>query len=90
MKSNALPTRYTSDGLELSDGSHIKADVIVFATGFDGNMQHLVEEIFGSEIARQMGQYWSLDAEGEIKGAYKPCGREWFSHCSKSRAQMLC
>ena len=35
----------------------------------------MVEEIFGPEIAEQMGDFWTLDKEGEIKGAFKPCGR---------------
>jgi hypothetical protein len=79
MKTDALPTRYTEDGLDFSDGSHLKADVIVFATGFKGNMQYLVEEIFGPDIAEQMGPYWGLDNQGELKGAYKSCGRKYTS-----------
>ncbi|PVH81485.1 FAD/NAD(P)-binding domain-containing protein [Cadophora sp. DSE1049] len=74
VKSDALPTRYLKDGLEFSDGTHLKADVIVFATGFEGNMRYLVKEIFGDELAELMGDYWGLDREGELKGAFKPCG----------------
>lgn len=44
------------------------ADIIVFATGFEGNMQLLVEEIFGAEVAEEMGGYWGLDEEGEVRG----------------------
>lgn len=39
-------------------------------------MKYMVEEIFGPEIAEQMGDFWTLDKEGEIKGASKPCGRK--------------
>jgi hypothetical protein len=53
----------------------LKADVIVFATGFKGNMKYMVEDIFGPDIAEQMGDFWTLDKEGEIQGAFKPCGR---------------
>jgi hypothetical protein len=38
-------------------------------------MKCLVEEIFGSEIAEQMGDFWTLDKEGELKGAFKPTKR---------------
>lgn len=76
MKSDSLPVRYTPDGLEFDDGSQLKADVIVFATGFKGNMRYMAEEIFGPEIAEQMGDFWTLDKEGELKGAFKPCGRK--------------
>lgn len=80
IKSNALPICYTEEGLEFDDGTHLKADVIIFATGFKGNMRYLVQEIFGDEIAEQMGDYWGLDRYGEIKGAFKPTGREFSSH----------
>lgn len=49
--------------------------MIVFATGFKRNMKYMVEDIFGPDIANQMGDYFTLDREGEIKGAFKPCGR---------------
>jgi hypothetical protein len=54
----------------------LRADAIVFATGFKGNMRYLVDEIFGSAVAEQMGDFWGLDKWGEIKGAFKPSGRE--------------
>lgn len=67
---------YTEDGLEFSDGSHLKADVIVFATGFAGNMRDVVREIFGSEVADVVEDFWGLNSEGELRGAFKPSGRE--------------
>jgi phosphoribosylaminoimidazole carboxylase (NCAIR synthetase) len=39
-------------------------------------MKYMVEEIFGPDVAEKMGDFWTLDKEGEIKGAFKPCGRE--------------
>lgn len=76
MKSDALPVRYTKDGLIFSDGTFLKADVIVFATGFVGNMRRQVDQLFGIEIGEQVGDYWTLDEEGELKGAYKATGRK--------------
>ena len=80
IKSNSLPVRYVPDGLEFEDGSKLKADVVVFATGFKCNMKYMAEEIFGPKIAEQMGDFWTLDKEGEIKGAFKPCGRKSSFH----------
>lgn len=37
-------------------------------------MRFLVKQIFGQEIGDQMGDFWGLDEEGEIKGAWKECG----------------
>ncbi|KAJ4345202.1 uncharacterized protein N0V89_011331 [Didymosphaeria variabile] len=75
--SDTLPTRYTPDGLECSNGQHIPADVVVFATGFVGNLRLVVADIFGSELAGQLDDYWGLDDEGELKGAFKFSGRKF-------------
>ncbi|KEF60298.1 uncharacterized protein A1O9_05149 [Exophiala aquamarina CBS 119918] len=75
VKSDSLPVKYTETGLLFADGSHISADVIVFATGFSGNLRDTVEELFGPEVATRGGIFWGLDEEGELKGAFKPLGR---------------
>lgn len=77
MKSHALPVSYMKDGLQFDDGSVLKADVIVFATGFVHSMKSQVADLFGAEVAEQMGDFWSLDKEGELKGAFKRCGRKF-------------
>jgi cation diffusion facilitator CzcD-associated flavoprotein CzcO len=76
MKTAAIVS-YTETGLRFEDGEEIEADVIIFATGFEGNMRFLVEKLFGAEIAEQMGDFWGLDGEGEVKGAFKGCGRKF-------------
>ncbi|KAL1970059.1 hypothetical protein VTN77DRAFT_6464 [Rasamsonia byssochlamydoides] len=80
IKSDALPVAYTEEGLLFSDGSHLKADVIVFATGFAGNMRDVVREIFGADVADGVEDFWGLNSEGELKGAFKPSGhpRLWY------------
>jgi len=67
----SAPVSYTEKGLLLKNGTELDADVIVFTTGFEGNMKYLVKDLFGEEIAEQMGDFWGLDEEGEIKGAWK-------------------
>ena len=76
MKSDAQPTSYTPTGLAFNDGSTLDADVIVFATGFEGNMRHMAEKIIGPEVANQLDDFWQVDAEGEVLGAWKPIGRK--------------
>ncbi|EXJ55143.1 hypothetical protein A1O7_08068 [Cladophialophora yegresii CBS 114405] len=71
MKSDALPTHYTSTGLAFSDGTEIPASVIVFSTGFVGNMRTDVARIFGQEVAARADDFWGLDSEGELKGVFK-------------------
>ncbi|KAI9659393.1 MAG: hypothetical protein M1821_001651 [Bathelium mastoideum] len=78
VKSDATPVSYTEDGLLFSNGTHLKADVIVFATGFVGNLRLAVADIFGSDIANHLDDFWGLDEEGELRGAFKPSGHPAF------------
>ncbi|KAJ5174146.1 uncharacterized protein N7482_000023 [Penicillium canariense] len=80
IKSDALPVRYTEDGIQFDNGDHLRVDVIVFATGFVLNTKLLVANFFGAEVAAQIDDFWGTDEEGELKGAYKTCGHPafWF------------
>ncbi|KAH8652009.1 hypothetical protein BGZ61DRAFT_374837 [Ilyonectria robusta] len=78
MKSDSLPIRFTGDGLECANGTFLRADVVVFATGFVGNLRLVVEDLFGPSVASQVDDFWGLDDEGELKGAFKPCGHPAF------------
>ena len=69
MQSSSLPVRYLEHGLECEDGSQIPADVIVFATGFVGNLRLVVSGMFGPVVAAQVDDYWGMNEEGELKGA---------------------
>lgn len=69
--------RYTEKGLAFSDGTEIKADVIVLATGFVGNLRQHVENIFGSTVANKAGDCFGLNNEGEVLGAFKPLQRKY-------------
>jgi len=77
MKSDAAPVSYTPEGLLFSDGVEVKADVIVYATGFSGNLRQMVADTLGSNIADQVEDFWGMNPEGETLGAYKPTGREY-------------
>ena len=75
IKSDSLPVRYVEDGLICANGDHLRADVVVFATGFVGNLKVVVAELFGHDLASQIDDFWGVDEEGELRGAFKPCGR---------------
>ncbi|RLL95867.1 hypothetical protein CFD26_105769 [Aspergillus turcosus] len=74
VKSASRLVSYTEDGLIFEDASHLPADVVVYATGFSGNLRDSVREYFGEEIYAQVEDYWGINQEGEIKGAYVPTG----------------
>ncbi|KAF4183360.1 hypothetical protein CNMCM8694_002524 [Aspergillus lentulus] len=74
VKSDSRLVSYTKDGLIFEDGTHLPADVIIYATGFTGNLRDSVREYFGDEIYAQVEDYWGINQEGELKGAYVPTG----------------
>jgi len=76
MKSGPQPTHFTPSGLGFSDGTEVPADVIVFCTGFVGNMRTNVAKFFGHRVADSVDDFWGLDDEAELKGAFKGTGRE--------------
>lgn len=47
------------------------ADVIVWATGFDFDLRVQIAKLFGQVAADQTDQFYGLDAEGEIRGAWR-------------------
>ncbi len=77
IKSSSLSTSYTPTGLLFADGTELLADVIIFTTGFDGNMRRAVGGFVGPEIEDQLEDFWGVDEEGELRGAWKFSGREF-------------
>ena len=52
--------RFTADGLELGDGSTLRADLVVLATGYKG-LDHVVSSLFGEAVAKRVGPIWGFD-----------------------------
>ncbi|KAK1622575.1 hypothetical protein BDP81DRAFT_333860 [Colletotrichum phormii] len=75
IRSGVVPKSYTSNGLLLSDGSHLEADAIVWCIGFghtDGRKN--LPDTLGigtDDIARRLEPTWGVDAQGEIRGLWK-------------------
>ncbi|KAK8214757.1 hypothetical protein M8818_002338 [Zalaria obscura] len=72
MKTEAVK-EWTEHGLRFDDGSEVEADLIVLCTGFEHDFRASAREILG-DVADQVDEFWGLDAEGEIRGAFKPAG----------------
>lgn len=51
---------FGATGLVMKDGSERPADLIVLATGYKGQ-DHLVEQLFGTEVAQRIGPVWGFD-----------------------------
>jgi len=72
---------FTADGARMDDGRTLKADLIVLATGFKGQ-DHLVETLFGAEVAKQVGPIWGFDARTqELRNMWTRTGQPglWFT-----------
>lgn len=67
----------TENGLKFADGSHLEADEIIFATGYQ-NMRSEARTIFGDELADQVGDIWGFDEEGEMRTIWRKSGHDGF------------
>ncbi|KIW37385.1 uncharacterized protein PV06_10429 [Exophiala oligosperma] len=72
VKSGVPITTFTPEGLHFQDGSELKADVVVIATGQDHDYRNQVGNIVGKDFASKLGEFWGLDEEGEIRNVMKP------------------
>lgn len=80
VRSGVTIERIDEDGLVLSDGSHERADRIIYATGF-GDMKQWVARLINPDVAERIGKTWGYGSgfpgdpgpwEGEMKNLWKP------------------
>ncbi|TFK39171.1 dimethylaniline monooxygenase [Crucibulum laeve] len=71
--------KFIEDSVIFTDGTSLKADLVVFATGYH-TMHDGLKTLFGAEIMDQTGPIWGVDEEGEARGCYRPSGHPglWF------------
>lgn len=71
--------RFVTDGVRLKDGSVVKADLLVTATGYH-NQQEVVRDILGPDIAEKVGQIWGIAPDGELANMFRPTPQPglWF------------
>ena len=79
IRSGSGVRRFVPSGIELEDGEVLDADVVVFATGYQGMLQ-TARRLLGDEVADRCGPVWGLDGEGELQGVWRQSGHEglWF------------
>jgi cation diffusion facilitator CzcD-associated flavoprotein CzcO len=72
---------FTADGARMMDGRRLKAELIVLATGYKGQ-DHLVETLFGAEVAKRVGPIWGFDERTqELRNMWCRTGQPnlWFT-----------
>ena len=88
LKSRVEIKEIRSKSVVLSDGSELKADVIVYATGY-GSMDGWAAKLISQEVADKVGKCWGIGSnttkdsgpwEGEPRNMWKPTHQEnlWF------------
>ncbi len=73
--------RFTSNGIQLRGGVTEKFDAVVLGTGYKGHT-HLLETLFGPEIAMQVGRVWGFDTDTqELKNMWTSTAQKglWFT-----------
>lgn len=74
LKSNSGGVKeFNEDGLVAEDGSEVKADVVLFATGY-GDPRDPIRKIVGEELGTKLAPIWGLDNEGELRSVWKENG----------------
>jgi putative flavoprotein involved in K+ transport len=103
LKTNVDVKELKSKSVVFSDGSELKADLIVYATGY-GNMNAWAAKLISQKVADKVGKCWGLGSnttkdpgpyEGEPRNMWKPTHQEnlWFMggnlHQSRHMSQFL-
>ena len=70
---------FTESGVVYTDRTSQKADVVVYATGYE-NMREVARLLLGDEVADQCEPVWGVDDEGEMSGIWRRSGYDglWF------------
>jgi cation diffusion facilitator CzcD-associated flavoprotein CzcO len=68
-----------AEGARMKGGETLAADLIVLATGYQGQ-QHLVRKLFGDEVAERVGPIWGFGEDQELRNMYTRTGQPglWF------------
>ncbi len=88
LKAGSDVREITEDSVILDDGTELKADLIVYATGY-GSMNGWAADLISQEVADTVGKCWGLGSdtpkdpgpwEGEQRNMWKPTQQEafWF------------
>src|SRR3954467_15486414 len=51
---------YDRDAISFRNGTRLKSELIVLATGYKGP-DHLLKQLFGAQVAQRVGKVWGFD-----------------------------
>ncbi|KIK57866.1 hypothetical protein GYMLUDRAFT_45704 [Collybiopsis luxurians FD-317 M1] len=74
LKNGGAIERFTPTGLKFKDGSDLEGDVIIFATGVQGDIRKAIGSICGEEVENKCKRIWGHDEELEIHGTWRDLG----------------
>ncbi|MEL7471569.1 MAG: NAD(P)/FAD-dependent oxidoreductase [Pseudomonadota bacterium] len=71
---------YTPTGVRMKDGTERPAELVVMATGYEGQGA-LIRQWFGQEISDRAGQVWGFREDGEMANMWTRTGQPglWFT-----------
>ena len=71
--------RFEADGAVMRSGERLKADLVVLATGYQGQ-ERLVAKLFGQQVADRVGPIWGFGDGQELRNMFMrtPQPRLWF------------
>ncbi|MEL7154432.1 MAG: NAD(P)-binding domain-containing protein, partial [Pseudomonadota bacterium] len=71
---------YIATGVRMKDGTQRPAELVVMATGYEGQ-GHLLRQLFGEAITEQAGQVWGFREDGEMSNMWTRTGHPglWFT-----------
>lgn len=82
--------QFVGEGLKLTDGSTLKADLVVLATGYKGP-DHIISSHFGDQVAARVGPVWGFNADTqELRNMWTRTGQPglWFTGGSFSQCRI--
>lgn len=73
-------TDFIEEGAQLDDGSVLKADLVVIASGYQNRIVEVAAQ-FGTDVADKLGAIARLDSEGEWTNMWRPTAQRglWFN-----------
>ncbi|MEM9061412.1 MAG: NAD(P)/FAD-dependent oxidoreductase [Pseudomonadota bacterium] len=71
---------YIATGVRMKDGTERPAELVVMATGYEGQ-GYLLRQLFGEEITERAGQVWGFREDGEMSNMWTRTGQPglWFT-----------
>ncbi|KAK2462191.1 hypothetical protein APHAL10511_005779 [Amanita phalloides] len=73
LKNDSQIKEFTEKGILFENGSHLDADVVIFATGLSNIKEHFYK-ICGDEVGNKCSTVWGFNNEGELLGAWRDLG----------------